>query len=157
MPMPNMTVIAEDDLPTGEHWLLKAGGTADDYYTFLETVHPDGHRDAGGMGGPPVYPGQYLNTYTGGHDKGLRRVIVRADSRVHRLLMELDTGEQRELSPVATDPAVGLTFFVALLSWEVCPMSLEALDGEGNVLSAFTPRTIPAPPWNGPAHGSSAS
>jgi hypothetical protein len=154
MSMPNMTVVAEGDLPTGEHWILKVGGTAHDYYTFLETVHPDGHRDEGGMGGPPLYPGQYLNTYTGGHDQGLRRVVVRSDPRVHRLLMELDTGEQRELSPVATEPAVGLRFFVALLPWAVYPVRLDGLDAEGNVVSAFTPRIIPSPPWDRRAHGS---
>jgi hypothetical protein len=151
-----MTVVAEGDLATGEHWVLRVGGSAADYYTFLETLHPDGHSDQGGMGGPPLYPGQYLNAYTGGHDQGLRRVVVRSDSRVRRLLMELDTGERRQLSPVATDPAVGLTFFVALLPWAVCPVTLEGLDAEGRVLSAFSPRNIPPPPWHGRSHGSSA-
>jgi len=147
MPMPDMSVVAEGDSPSGEHWILKAGGTAEDYYTFLETVHPDGHRDEGGMGGPPLYRGQYLNTYTGGHDQGLQRVVVRADSRVQRLLMELDTGERHELLPVGSDPVVGLTFFAALLPWAICPVSLEGLDGEGRVLSAERPRRIPPPPW----------
>jgi len=145
-----MTVIAEGDLPTGEHWVLKVGWTSEDYYTFLETTHPDGRRDEGGMGGPPLYPGEYLNTYTGGHDQGLRRVVVRSDSRVRRLIMELDTGERRELLPVANDPAAGLAFFVALLPWAVSPVLLEGLDGEGQVLSAFTPRNVPPPPWRRP-------
>jgi hypothetical protein len=70
MPMPDLAVVAEGDLPTGEHWAVKAGGTAEDYYTLLETVHPDGHRDEGGMGGPPLYPGRSLNTYTGGDEPG---------------------------------------------------------------------------------------
>lgn len=99
------------------------------------------------MGGPPLYRGQYLNTYTGGHDQGLQRVVVRADSRVQRLLMELDTGERHELLPVGSDPVVGLTFFAALLPWAICPVSLEGLDGEGRVLSAERPRRIPPPPW----------
>ena len=99
------------------------------------------------MGGPPLYPGQYLNTYTGGHDEGLRRVVVRSDSRVQRLLMDLDTGERRELLPVGTDPAAGLTFFTALLPWAVCPVSLEGLDRGGRVLYGERLREIPAPPW----------
>jgi hypothetical protein len=148
MPTPDMTVVAEGNLPTGEHWIFKAGGTTDDYYTFLETVHPDGHRDEGGMGGRPLFPGQYLNTYTGGHDQGLRRVIVRSDPRVHRLLMELNTGERRELPPVGTDPAMHLTFFAALLPWATCPVTLEAFDDKGHVLPAETPRRIPPPPWD---------
>ena len=79
MPAPDLAVLAEGDLSTGEHWILRAGGTSTDFYTFLETVHPDGHRDEGGMGGPPLYPGSLLNTYTGGSERGLRRVVVRAD------------------------------------------------------------------------------
>jgi hypothetical protein len=149
VPMADLAVVAEGDLPTGEHWVLKVGGTAEDYYTFLETFHLDGHSDEGGMGGPPLNPGQYLNTYTGGSDRGLRRVIVRSDSHVRRLRMELDTGERRELPPVATDPAADLTFFVALLPWAVCPVKLEALDTEGRVLSASAPRNVPPPPWYG--------
>jgi hypothetical protein len=53
--MADLTVVAEGDAPAGERWYLKAGGSADDYYTMLETVHPDGHRDEGGMGGPVLY------------------------------------------------------------------------------------------------------
>ena len=55
MSLPDLAVLAEGDLATGEHWILKAGGTRDEFYTFLETIHPDGHRDEGGMGGPPLY------------------------------------------------------------------------------------------------------
>jgi hypothetical protein len=63
MPAPDLAVLAEGDLSTGEHWILRAGGTSTGFYTFLETVHPDGHRDEGGMGGPPLYPGSLLNTW----------------------------------------------------------------------------------------------
>ena len=41
MPRPDMAVLAEGDLPTGEHWVLRAGGTSSNFYTFLQTVHPD--------------------------------------------------------------------------------------------------------------------
>jgi len=54
MPLPDLTVIAEGDAPGGGRWCLKAGGPAEDYYTLIETVHPDGHRDEGGMGGPAL-------------------------------------------------------------------------------------------------------
>ena len=49
MPLPDLAVLAEGDLPTGQHWILRAGGTSADFYTLLETVHPDGHRDEGGI------------------------------------------------------------------------------------------------------------
>lgn len=146
MPMPGMGPVAEGDLPTGEHWILRAGGDAEDYYSFLETIHPDGHRDEGGMGGPPLYPGQHLNTYTGGNDRGLRRVIVRADPTVQRLLMELDTGEHQELEPVGADQQFGVVFFAALLPWASCPVSLKGLDDQGHALTEDRPRRVPPPP-----------
>jgi hypothetical protein len=65
MPVPGLTVVAEGETAHGERWYLKAGGSAHDYYTLLETIYPDGHRDEGGMGGPAIYPGNLLNVYTG--------------------------------------------------------------------------------------------
>ena len=53
---PELPVLAEGDLPAGQHWLLRAGGTQADFATFLETVYPDGRRDSGGMAGPPLSP-----------------------------------------------------------------------------------------------------
>jgi hypothetical protein len=103
MPLPHLAVVAEGDLPTGERWAVRAGGTAEDYYTLLETVHPDGRRDEGGMGGPPLYPGHNLNTYTGGDDRGPHPVLARTSVRVRWLRMELDSGEVRDLEPVGSD------------------------------------------------------
>jgi hypothetical protein len=131
MPMPELAVLAEGDLPTGEHWRLRGGGTARDYYTFLETVHPDGHSDEGGMGGPPLYPGAPLNVYSGGVDRSLHRVIARGDLRVRALRLELATGEHRELRPVATDSALGVTFFAALLPWRDSIVALRAIGADG--------------------------
>jgi hypothetical protein len=54
--VPDLTVVAEGDAPAGQRWYLKVGGSADNYYTLLETVHPDGRRDESGMGGPLLYP-----------------------------------------------------------------------------------------------------
>ncbi len=134
MPFPDLAVVAQGELPTGEHWAVRAGGTAQDYYTFLETVHPDGRRDEGGMGGPPLYPGRNLNTYTGGDDRGLRRILARTGPNVRRLRLELITGEVRELAPVGADAAHRLNFFAALLPWTADVTSLTALGAGGQVL-----------------------
>ena len=134
MPSPDLAVLAEGDLTTGEHWILKAGGTHDEFYTFLETIHPDGHRDEGGMGGPPLYPDGLMNTYTGGADGGLRRVVVRADPRVARVRVNLTSGEQIELLPLATRPDVGVSFFATLFSQTAGLVSVTALDAGGEVL-----------------------
>jgi hypothetical protein len=134
MPMPDLAVLAEGDLATGEHWILKAGGTHEEFYTFLETIHPDGHRDEGGMGGPPLYPDDLMNTYTGGAEGGLRRVVVRADPRVARVRVQLASGEQIELLPLATRPDIGMSFFATLFSQTAGLVSVTALDAAGEVL-----------------------
>jgi hypothetical protein len=134
MPSPDLAVLAEGDLATGEHWILKAGGTHDEFYTFLETIHPDGHRDEGGMGGPPLYPDDLMNTYTGGAEGGLRRVVVRADPRVARVRVQLASGEQIELLPLATRPDVGVSFFATLFSQTAGLVSVTGLDAGGEVL-----------------------
>ena len=134
MPQPDLIVLAEGDLPAGQHWILKAGGTPDDFCTFLETVHPDGHRDEGGMAGPPLHPGSLMNTYTGGSDRGLRRVVVRADARVVRVRVELASGELLDLPPVATRPDLGLSFFAALLPRTEGLVSVTAIGTDGQVL-----------------------
>lgn len=134
MSLPDLAILAEGDLPTGEHWIVRAGGTSSDYYTFLETIHPDGHRDEGGMGGLPLPLGSLVNTYTGGSERGLHRVIVRADPRVAHLRVELADGEQLRLSPVATRPDPALSFFATLLPRTAQVVSLIAVDANDQVL-----------------------
>ena len=134
MRQPDLAVLAEGDLPTGQHWILRAGGTSTDFYTFLETIHPDGRRDQGGMGGPPLHPGSLLNTYTGGSDRGLRRVVVRADPRVARVRVHLANAEPVDLPPLATRPDVGVSFFAALLPQTAELVSVTAIGAEGQQL-----------------------
>ena len=135
MSLPELTTVAEGDLPTGQHWILQAGGTGEDFYTFLETVHPDGHRDQGGMGGPLLYPGRLLNAYSGGDDCGLLRLIVRADPRVARLRLTLTTGQRLELAAVATDAGLGVSYFAALLPRTTGLAGLTPLDPAGHPLA----------------------
>ena len=39
MSLPELTTAAEGDPPSGQHWILRADGTREDFYTFLATVH----------------------------------------------------------------------------------------------------------------------
>ena len=67
MSLPELPVVAEGS--RSERWYLKAGGSSEDYYTMLGTVHPDGHgTKAGG------WPGAVSQT---GADRmgGPRRVL----------------------------------------------------------------------------------
>jgi hypothetical protein len=151
-PFRDLAVVAEGSLPTGERWIVTAGGTSDDYYTFLKTVHPDGHSDEGGMGGPPLYPGDQLHTYTGMADRGLQRLLVRASRGVHRLRLELSTGESRDLRPVGTDDAMGLNFFATLLPRTVTVTQLTGLGPGGQVVEDLSPRYPPSPLGRGSGH-----
>ena len=134
MTQPDLDVLAEGNLPAGQQWILKGGGTRDDFYTFLETIHPDGHRDEGGMGGRPLYPGSLMNTYTGGSDQGLRRVVVRADPRVARVRVELASGELLDLPPLASRADLGVSFFATLLPRTEGLVSVTAVGADGQVL-----------------------
>jgi hypothetical protein len=136
MPVPEMAVLAEGGLPAGQRWVLRAGGTSSDFCTFLETIHPDGHRDEGGMGGPPLYPGSVINSYTGGSDRGMRRVLVRADPRVARVRVQLGSGEELVLPPVAARPDLGLVFFATLLPPSAVLVSVVATDANGQALES---------------------
>lgn len=134
MPLPDMSVLAEGSLPTGERWALRGGGDSTNFYTFLQTTYPDGNRDEGGMGGKPLYQGSVMNTYAGGSDGGLRRVLVRADPGVALVRVNVEDEEPLDLSPVAARPDLGLAFFVALLPPTAVLASVTAIGESGQVL-----------------------
>jgi hypothetical protein len=134
MAEPDLAVIAEGDLPSGEHWILRAGGTSAEFVTFLETIHRDGRRDQGGMGGPPLWPGSIMNVYTGGTDTGPRRIVARADQRVALVRVQLADGERLDLPPVATLPDPGLAFFATLLPRTTALVSVTAIGASGQDL-----------------------
>lgn len=130
----DLKVVAEGEGPGGVRWYLKAGGSAENYYTFLETIHPDQHRDEGGMGGPALYPGRLLNIYTGRADRGPLRVLVRSDPRVQRLLFYSERGERCDLLPNTSDPAVGVNLYAILLPWTTGVAAMHGLDADGQLL-----------------------
>jgi hypothetical protein len=130
----DLTEIAAGDLPSGEHWILRAGGPAADFGTFLETIHPDGRRDEGGICGPLLWPGSLMNVYTGGTESGPRRIVVRADPRVALVRLHLASGERLELLPVATMPDPSLAFFATLLPRTAALVSVTAVDAGGHAL-----------------------
>jgi hypothetical protein len=135
MSLPELRVVARGETARGERWLLKAGGSAEDYYSMVETVHRDGRRDEGGMGGPALYPGHLLNVYTGRADQGPLRVVVRADPRVRQLRFRSGRGERCEMLVSARDQAVGVNLFAILLPWTTGVTSMQGLDDDGQVLT----------------------
>jgi hypothetical protein len=142
MSMRELPVVAEGETSRGQHWYLKAGGSPYDYYTMLKTVHPDGRWDEGGMGGSALHAGSLFNAYTGRADDGPLRVIVRTDPRVRRLRFHSAKDEWCDLLPVGDDPAVGVTFFAALLPWTAAAVSMRGFDADGQELWSRTPSRL---------------
>jgi hypothetical protein len=134
MTMPELTVVAQGTLPAGERWEVRAGGTDQDYYTFLRTVHPDGRQDEGGMGGPKLPEDAIANIYTGRADGGLLRVLARTISVVYWMRLELGSGEVRVLIPVGHDGPLGLSFYAALLPPAQTVTALLPLNLRGEVI-----------------------
>jgi hypothetical protein len=134
MTMPELTVVAQGTLPTGERWAVRAGGTDQDYCTFLRTVHPDGRQDEGGMGGPKLPDDAIASIYIGQADGGLLRVLARTISVIHWMRLELGSGEVRVLTPVGHDGARGLSFYAALLPPAQTVTALLPLNLKGEVI-----------------------
>jgi hypothetical protein len=148
--MPDLPIVVEGGNAQGKHWYLKAGGSAADYYTMLETLHPDGRRDEGGMGGAPLYPGTRYNSYTGRADDGPLRVIVRTDPLVRRLRLGIRSvrssrDETLDLPPLAEDPEVGLVFFATLLPQSAELLSIQGFGDDGEPLPESAPAPGPTP------------
>jgi hypothetical protein len=134
MPMPQLAVLAEGEQDSGSRWVVSAGGTRDDYYTFIKTVYTDGQSDEGGFGGPALYPGSLVNTYTGTGTRGLCRVLARADPLVRRLRVELTGGQELILAPVAYLAEAGLVFFATLLPRAAVVTAMIGLSAQGEEL-----------------------
>ena len=145
--MPDLPIVAEGENARGEHWYLKAAGSPADYYTMLDTLHPDGRRDEGGMGGAPLYPGSRYNSYSGRADDGPLRVIVRTDPQVRRLRLSIRTtrDETLDLLPLAEDPEVGLVFFATLLPQPAELLSIQGFGDDGEPLPERAPAPTPTP------------
>ncbi len=62
---PDLHIVAEGDVATGEHWILRAGGSATSFYSMLETVHPTPTETPAAWAARRLPAGQLLNTYTG--------------------------------------------------------------------------------------------
>lgn len=137
MAMPELAVVAEGTLPSGHQWIITAGGAPDGYYTMLKTIHPDGYRDSGGMGGPLIYPGRALNTYVGSDSRGLHRILARARPDVVRVRLVLGSGEPLNLAPIAL-PGVEAVVFAALLP-RTCEITcIDAIGADNRIIHRNT-------------------
>jgi hypothetical protein len=132
--MRELAVLAQGEQSSGARWIVSAGGTRDDFYTFIKTVDAGGQLDEGGFGGPALYPGRLVNSYTGIGTRGLRRVLARADPQVQHLRVELADGQELILAPVARLADMGLVFFATLLPQGVVVTAMIGLNAQGEEL-----------------------
>jgi hypothetical protein len=82
---------------------------------------------AGGLSGPPLYPGSMLNVSTGGSEEGPRALLARVDPAVQRL--ELRTQDGVVDVPLFDCPDVPEVRFAAMLLRR--DMRLHSLTGFG--------------------------
>jgi hypothetical protein len=134
MSMPELAVLGQSEQSSGVRWIVSAGGTKKDYYTFIKTVYSDGQSDEGGFGGSALYPDCLINTYTGIGSRGLCRVLARADPRVQRLRVELAGGQKLILTPFAHSATAGLVFFATLLPQDTIVTAVIGLGTHGEEL-----------------------
>jgi hypothetical protein len=74
--MESLVEVLRGDGPDGLTWRILAGGTEDDFRTYVERRHGDA-RATSGMRGPKLYPGQRINIWTGRADGIPPFVMVR--------------------------------------------------------------------------------
>ncbi|HWB34846.1 MAG TPA: hypothetical protein VHA75_02370 [Rugosimonospora sp.] len=80
----------------GRRWVLRTGGTVDDYYTGLVTQNPSVALDEGDLAGPTLDPAHLLTCYVGG-TRGCTRLIARADERRRVDTVAADDSHRRTL------------------------------------------------------------
>jgi hypothetical protein len=80
-------------------WTLLVGGTADDLYTIVEVILPDGCRTDGGLGAQPTYPRHRVN-YATHHGERCAAIVGRAKPEIYRIRIQLEAGSIDEPSLV---------------------------------------------------------
>jgi hypothetical protein len=135
--MPDLAAIADGTSGLGDRWIIRAGGTAENFFTVLDVTLADGRRGGGGCGGPVLMPGEATClSYGTSFDDGPMHVVGRADPVVDRLRLDLINHDEAYLDLVPMgDPTVhGVRFFAALLSRSVRPRGLTAFGVAGRVV-----------------------
>jgi hypothetical protein len=92
---------------------------------------------AGGLSGPPLYPGSMLNVSTGGSEEGPRALLARVDPAVQRLELRTQDGGVVDV-PLFDCPDVPEVRFAAMLLPRDLPLqSLTGFGEKGAELERF--------------------
>jgi hypothetical protein len=134
MSVPNLSKVSEGGFSDGRRWTITAGGTSEDFYTFVDIVNADGREEGGGgFGGPIVQTGSLVNSYVGRRDDGPVYILFRAIPLVAALHLVI-AGQTIELRPLGIDKEFGTVFFLWIGSADDYPTALTALGAEDQIL-----------------------
>lgn len=125
MARPELSVIAEGELSSGASWVLRGGGSLDDFLTVIVVAG----SDEIGFGGPVTEAGRKTNVCVGVGGAGQRWLLVRAIGGITGLRLEFADGTTADVSPVGTTTAPDVAHFAIELPSEV--IAVTALDAHG--------------------------
>ena len=129
----------------GLTWRLTESGDSEELVTSMWVTEGDRTLFAGGMGGPPVYPGDLVNHYWGS-ERGVLVVILRV--RAHEVgSLSLGWGGRDQplaLTPSQLVPGIAIAA-LAVTPFRGPPERVVAMDALGAVLGEATfpyPRSL---------------
>lgn len=134
-PAPPLATVAHGTSAGGEHWTVKAGGSPEQCWTFMDIELPDGRTVGGGLAGPALPPNRFINcSFHIEAEAGIRHIVGRVDRRVTRVRLQLAGSElsRMDLEPVSESAELGVSFIAAVLPRSAELISISAWDAQGN-------------------------
>lgn len=126
-------------------WQVRVHGDDAELSSMLYLYRGTKMLDGGGMGGPPLYPGELVNESRGYSDQSPWQIMVRTHPDVTSVVATTERGARLDVPLSQVIQPWGLRFGVAILDDGDAPggLSVQAADGARDELATPTP---PAPP-----------
>jgi hypothetical protein len=141
-----LTEVASGHTDDGRAWVIEAGGSSSECWTFMRIRRPDGRwTPGGGLGGVAIGAGRSMNLSTHREDDDLAYVVGRVHPRVSLVRLRLATGEVLDVRPSGVAPDLGVRFVGLVLPERAVVTAAEALDDSGRMLEHHGQRQ--PPPW----------
>jgi hypothetical protein len=134
-------LIAEGSYGDGIQWVIWARRDEprqDDLLSMIRVTDAGGRiLHAGGVSGPPLYPGHVLNVSTSGSEEGPRALLARVSREVARVELRSHDGPAQDV-PLYDSADVPEVRFAALLIPRDMPLeSVTAFGADGKELERF--------------------
>jgi hypothetical protein len=153
-PAPPLATVADGVSPEGARWTVRAGGTRADCYTVMDIELPGGRTTGGGgMGGPVLPPGGFMNYSVHWSDRSgtdVRYLVGRVHPSVRRVHLDLAGGQTSglDLEPVGESAEFGVSFVATILPPAGQVAGISAWDGQGRCVDRQGTVRFP---WSGGA------